>query len=427
MTPSSGSFYVGHGRARLKLSSWQDVELAAASGVLEETAWVENKQALPAASKPANREFAKDLASLSLDGGLLLIGVSNTFEVVGTADETDSLRTRIIQVASTIISPPLFVDVTFLNQSDGRSPSGTTMPELHVAVVAVPSSGSAPHMVDGHYWGRNSEGKRVLADSEVDRLMGERRHRASLLDVDLRSVERDIGPLVEGAPKHGHMVFVARPNGAASRSVTSVLAEVYPPQVVNDARDFAASWSPWSSAAGQHSHHPEGLLFSSDDHRFNQFVAEEWAHRTLLREDGAVLFLGGAATMEMTHHRLPDPEEALVCGYVLEGVHCLTRLAAHVASEYLEYWGDWQVGVLITGLRGRYATARYGSSSGYELRPYPKDDYLMMTSSSTREMLDSPPIVVDRLLRLLLRTLGVDRLYLPYEDGAAIQQRNAHY
>ena len=37
---------------------------AAAAGVLDETHWVELKQAVPAASKPANLELAKDLGNL---------------------------------------------------------------------------------------------------------------------------------------------------------------------------------------------------------------------------------------------------------------------------------------------------------------------------------------------------------------------------
>lgn len=85
MVATPSSFYLGSGKGRASLTSWDEVEIAAAAGVLEESAWVELKQAVPASSKPANQELARDLASLSVDGGTLIIGITDkTHDVVGT-------------------------------------------------------------------------------------------------------------------------------------------------------------------------------------------------------------------------------------------------------------------------------------------------------------------------------------------------------
>jgi hypothetical protein len=53
------------------------------AGVLDETHWVALKQAVPATSKPVNLELAKDPASLSVDGGVLIIGIADARRAAG--------------------------------------------------------------------------------------------------------------------------------------------------------------------------------------------------------------------------------------------------------------------------------------------------------------------------------------------------------
>lgn len=63
---------------------------------MTETQWVECKEAVPASASKANLELAKDLASLTVDGGVFVIGVkdkASTAEgVVGTADDIEALK-----------------------------------------------------------------------------------------------------------------------------------------------------------------------------------------------------------------------------------------------------------------------------------------------------------------------------------------------
>lgn len=101
------SYYLGPARDRWAPSSWSDVVSAAASGVLDETQWVEIKAALPPSSKPANLELARDLASLAVDGGLLVVGIQDdngaAGKVVGT--ELSGLAERVDQVSRDRVHP----------------------------------------------------------------------------------------------------------------------------------------------------------------------------------------------------------------------------------------------------------------------------------------------------------------------------------
>jgi predicted HTH transcriptional regulator len=141
------SFYVGPDRPALRVADWSDIVAAAQAGVLTETQWVELKAALPAAAGKANLELAWDLASLSPDGGVLIVGVRDpgqaAEDVVGTDDDIESLRSRISQVAVGRVQPPLNVMLTPV-----RHPTDEAR---HVLLVTVPASASAPHMVDERY------------------------------------------------------------------------------------------------------------------------------------------------------------------------------------------------------------------------------------------------------------------------------------
>ena len=65
--------YLGPTRERWAPQNWQDVETAAAAGLLDEQRWVELKQAIPSANKSANRELAKGPPALPCDGGLMIL------------------------------------------------------------------------------------------------------------------------------------------------------------------------------------------------------------------------------------------------------------------------------------------------------------------------------------------------------------------
>lgn len=412
------SFYVGPGVQGLRLSTWSEVESAADSGVLDESAWVEHKRDVPASSKGANRELAKDLASLSVDGGTLLIGVvDKTLDVVGVTEPFESVRTRVVQVASTVVSPPLHVDVSTVAKPNAVGAE-------HVVIVAVPASGNAPHMVEGHYWGRSSEGKRILDDVEVERLMGRRSSGHADFESQLRGVTRVLDSGLHPEPAHGRLFLLAAPATAPGTLLSDRLEDAYPPQVIRDSLDFKPSWSPWSLNVQRHQSHPDGILLSNDDPRRDLVVSDEFALDLLLRDDGGVLAAGRRATYSREVSGSGEDAEVITVGYVLEGVHVLSRLAGHIAADHLDNWGQHRIGVLVTGLRGCYASQRFGGMGTWDLHPYPADEYLARTSASTRELLEKPADVVSRLVKRLLRSVGVSNTFLPYQSGDQIAARN---
>jgi hypothetical protein len=184
----SASFYLGPRKPRLKAESWDDLVIAAAAGVLDENHWVELKEAVPPSSKPANLELAKDLASLSVDGGVLIVGIADAKGAAGDVVGTDlsGLQTRIAQVASGRVSPPLPVTIDVIAEP-AQSDAG-------VVLVTVPASEGAPHMVDGSYWGRDAHGKRVLSDDEVRRLLADRQTRTAGFTERLRAAPTRLDP-----------------------------------------------------------------------------------------------------------------------------------------------------------------------------------------------------------------------------------------
>lgn len=134
-----------------------DLRQAEQSGILDEAiVGVEFKQQLS-----DNKKTAKELASLALYGGALLVGVvdpknRNGDESALVPFEFEGVPERIENIASAhgITAHPRVI------------PSGRNAAEGYIW-VEVPTSPRAPHMVDGKYWGRSGGSCRALTDDEV--------------------------------------------------------------------------------------------------------------------------------------------------------------------------------------------------------------------------------------------------------------------
>jgi hypothetical protein len=78
-------------------------------GKLDETHWLELKREIPT-TKGSNAELARDLASLAVDGGLLIIGIEEVdLGRVGAIVGTDlaGLAERVDAIARSRVDPPL--------------------------------------------------------------------------------------------------------------------------------------------------------------------------------------------------------------------------------------------------------------------------------------------------------------------------------
>jgi hypothetical protein len=144
--------------------SWVDLELAI--GVQVENASLDFKSALPPKGKV--RDLAKDAAAMSIDGGVVLVGLAEEDGVATaiTPIELKGATERVQQVIDANVSPALSVEVTSLREKDGD--------EKGVLVISVPASWSAPHEYESRFPARAGATTRYLSEREIEALYARR-------------------------------------------------------------------------------------------------------------------------------------------------------------------------------------------------------------------------------------------------------------
>lgn len=154
--------------------TWQEIE--ALIGTAEESSVLDFKRELPTTTKPANEEAAKDIAAMSVAGGLIIYGVAeDPATLVASAICPVVLagaRERFQQIAGSRIAPGCPVELVKV--------ASPTDPSKGVVVVAVPASAFAPHMVGVRYPVRRGTVTECLSEPEVARLYARRQ---AMLDV----------------------------------------------------------------------------------------------------------------------------------------------------------------------------------------------------------------------------------------------------
>jgi hypothetical protein len=146
--------------------SWGEIEDLI--GQAEESAYLDFKREV--SSKGS--EIAKDLAAMTVDGGVLLYGVDEDPQTgVAKAIVKVPLKgqeERLRQIAASSVHPAPSFEVTFVRESE-TDPDG-------VIVVAVPPSPLAPHEVGGRFPRRDGTTTTYLSEPEIERLYRLRRH-----------------------------------------------------------------------------------------------------------------------------------------------------------------------------------------------------------------------------------------------------------
>ncbi|HEX9219999.1 MAG TPA: ATP-binding protein, partial [Gemmatimonadaceae bacterium] len=189
------------------------LEKAAKERHLVETHVLELKREVGAGDKE-NKELARDLASLAIDGGLLIIGVDEDMDYALTPVPLDGLAERVEQVAGSRIDEPL--PVQFFAIESAAKPSDGYL------LVRVPASPRAPHMVDNRYWGRGDKTKHVLSDAQVERLIALRSRWAVNAEQALMEwIAAD--PISPDKRENAHLFVVADPVPPRQRLLLPVL------------------------------------------------------------------------------------------------------------------------------------------------------------------------------------------------------------
>jgi hypothetical protein len=365
------------------------------------------------------KELGRDLASFAIDGGALLIGLAELKEERNwrlAPQPLEGLAERVEQIATQLVDPPLFVQVTDIPSARDAG--------VGYLFVEVPPSARAPHMLDGIYFGRGDRTRIRLSDAEVVRHHSAREsvenlgHR--LLDVE---VARDpAGPDAKHAC--GRLYGVAQPltapSGAGrmlvskSQQVTSALVREVDQFVPDDLRGAA----PTLGHLSQFSRRAQGVAWSSYEtsgpgrtlraHRDSEPPDEEAMLDVELREDGGLRLLLGRLTAVWGHSSQGQADvvfDALAVAYAL-------RLALWAAAigDAIGYRGSWLLGVHGTDLRGA-GSFHHRQSLGGWTHPFDAEDYREVTTATRLELLQQPGSVAERLVGRLTRALGTEDRY----------------
>ncbi|MEV4465952.1 ATP-binding protein [Micromonospora echinofusca] len=394
--------YLGPQLPRWQPATAADVQRAIDSGAITERHWLDVKLNTKTSTDGNNKEIAADLASFANDGGALIYGVSEDkaaktftiapFDLSGQAE-------RIDEVARSRCDPPLYVACHPLPASSDDCSQG-------LLLVEIPPSPSAPHMVDGRYYGRGDTTKRRLTDGEVARLHAVRtmRHLTAEQLIE-REITRD--PIPADGRDTSHVYVVARPLAAPPDLLTETI----------ERRTLGTVVLGFHSRLGNHASPNWGHLSSQ------QPRAQGWGVHSHVLTGRRLNQNDKSAETAMVDLEIGDDGSlSLVCGrgsdyagdsgqqYILDAVATLfTRGVVELAGQLGRdhgYGGRWLIAVGLTDLEGKHSAAAFRNMFGEGLVPFSADRYIEATEAVTSELLAQPGAVTRRLVRRLLRGLG---------------------
>lgn len=409
--------YLSSTTPRWQPASEADLQSALAGGLLEENHYLELKQQLDN-GKGANKELARDLAQFAIDGGTLIIGIDeggNTNPAALHPVPLAGLPERIEQIARSTVDPPLPVRCTGIPSSSD--------PLRGYLLVSVPATGTAPHMVDGAYYGRGEKTKQRLSDAEVLRLHQNRKNTNTLATQLLdQYVARD--PVPTERRQQAHFFVIAAPvvprtemlldavHGTQWHTTFEQLKNAaMTPQVTGDGPD--GGFAPSLHQAGNWSRRADGAAVTyglTDDRRLERLVSESPRYI----EDVFELELTEDGTARLMTSRLSDePSQAGGQRIFAVMIPVLVRQVMAIAnaiSNHTGYLGPWMLGCAATGIAGLPA-----HTNDYRVwtRPWPADNasYHMTTTAAGAELAQTPGDLTRQLTGRLLRGLGeADRL-----------------
>lgn len=381
-----------------------DLQSALDGGLLGESHYLELKREMGSTTS-ANRELARDLASFAIDGGLLIIGVDEHRNDPAAAPTrnpipVNGLPEKVDQVARTRIDPPLAVEC--------KAIPSTEDPAQGYLLITVPVSGTAPHMVDGVYYGRGDTTKHPLSDSEVRALHQARTISESAAESLLDAyVQRD--PVTENRHQAHYFVIAApafpRPgmllDAVSGRQWQDVFAELVKPGRAIDDTMFA----PTLSRSGEYFRRHGGVALTSwlthDRRTIGYGSGAENAFELELSEEGAVHMMSTRLSYQLD---LNQPQQIIT-----EVMPVLTRQTLAIAAsiaDHTGYLGPWLLGCAATGIAGMPTTvSKLGI--GFPV-PSDLDQYRKTTRASSAELSQMPGPITRRLIGQLLRTIALE-------------------
>jgi hypothetical protein len=133
--------------------------------------------------------------------------------------------------------------------------------------------------------------------------------------------------------------------------------------------------------------HPDGLAASSAPPGTADEDGEDFFF--LLIGDDAAVHVSAPAVRP--YGRNPEPPDVVSPGQMLETLHGAVAIAGHLAAEHTGYQGPWRAGAHVTQLRGLVPSQAYSHVGFRRYPPFPADEYLASTPTTSREMTEAPP------------------------------------
>jgi Putative DNA-binding domain len=358
----------------------------------------------------AKKNLAIDIASLSVDGGTLIIGVDEGDKKsppTRSAQDLTGLAERVAQIAKMRPEPGITVRTSAVLSASGNN--------FGYLIVHIPASSQAPHQVDGQYYGRSDTTNYRLSDPEVERLISQRLAQQK----DMVGATRDaLEKLLFDAPKPPPplMVLLAEPMGGRLDDPLVRLAELGDTDRWETVRELLKK-------ATVPEHHQNVLTLSSNIAKVvrragavaattNMLDGGLWKNDRIseirLYESGAILLASQGCVLRGNPEDSPWIVESLIVSH--------TDLVVHLApllSERYGFAGAWRFGLIVTDTRDGISSAlAQGSRLGWERRgpQFNDGEYPRATSASLVELEESPEKVVSRLISSLLRSLDSHQL-----------------
>ena len=373
-----------------------ELDAATAGGHLAESAHLELKATI------TNDKLARSIASLAINGGTLLIGVTD--DATLRPIRLDGWTEKVAQVA-------------WMRPDPGLSPRVWTIPSREdptegVVVVAVDASPLTPHMVDDRYPARLGTTTGYLSDADVARLM-ERRKNAQRTAGDELAAYLDRDPLAaaDGAiarsndynagryflvlvPRLADQEMLLTAMGNPKSRHTWILNELIEPLRTNSgiqswpAPNIPEHYSQFSTR-GDGMAMTNYLSANRSPERYPRKVAE-----LELTDNGTLRLFAARASDELRQIEYLMP--AVIMGLTMQALHLAARI-----SEITSYRGPWACGLALTGIGERPA---HWSNSGFADFPYPEDTYTQLTTATSGE-LQAPHRIGWRLVGPFLRAI----------------------
>ena len=410
---TSSSFFLGPGLGRWTPSGWVELREALEAGTLNESSWVELKADI-APGKRGSTELARDLASLALRSGLLIIGVRETSRgVAGDALGVELARTRdrVDQVARNTPSPPIYVEA--------REIPAPERPGWGVLLIGVPASG--PHMVDERYWGRGDTGKTPLNDDEVRAHLTRRQiAKDDVLD-QVRALEQAF-PRQANTSQLPRLYVRAVPTAGRRDALAPFLGQDNGKDQIHELLADVAHQGPGPSResllAGAHWWRP----YASG--RYLSFVEPP------MTPDGTdtVFRLEDCGALDLLHAPVGGESKRTWGGDTVPTVHidsvlCATHdvlgVTGRIGDQHASYPGEWIIAIRVDLLEGR--CDKRTIVSGLMRNPVAytgQADYEAATETTTAELVEQPWAVTSRLVARLIRAVDAESCYLPFEPGS---------